>query len=150
MTIGYVITEVGYEYNDEIYSQNDGGAGNPIKIYLDKAKAEEEVKNMNMDSLFTCDIGDYAYDLEDIITDMDELKKVIKKYDTKEEVNVENSYELGVWFSNNNARFSKEDKGKMFQLISLDFYNLVEVEIDDSVLPPKEEKKSKNKFSNLE
>lgn len=32
MATGYVITEVGYEYNDEIYYQSESGGGTPVKV----------------------------------------------------------------------------------------------------------------------
>lgn len=149
MATGYVITEVGYEYNDEIYRENDSGGGTPVKVYLDKAKAEAEVGKMNLESLVTCEIGQYAYDLEDIINDMDSFEKIIKKYDKEGEVSVNDSYQLGEWFSSHAPNFSASDKKKLLDLVSLEFYTLTEVEIDDSILPPREEKKS-SKFSNLE
>lgn len=55
----------------------------------------------------------------------------------------------GEWFASNASKFSNNDKKKLLELIQLEFYTLTEVEIDDSKLPPKEEKTSK-RFSNLE
>lgn len=151
MTTGYVITEVGYEYNDEIYTENDSGGGTPVKVYLDKAKAEAEGTKMNLDALMSCEIGSYAYDLDDIIDDMPAFEKIIKKYDPKNEVDIEDTYALGEWFSSHAPKFSESDKKKVWELISLEFFTITEVEIDDSILPPKEEKvKGSKKFSNLE
>lgn len=149
MATGYVITEVGYEYNDEIYYQGESGGGTPVKVYLDKEKAQFELDRLNLESLITCEIGQYAYDLEDIIDDMGEFESIIRKYDKQGEVSVNDSYELGEWFSSNASRFSKADQKKLLEIVNLEFYNLAEVEIDDSKLPPKEEKKP-SKFSNLD
>ena len=67
MTTGYVVTEVGYEYNDEIYYQSESGGGTPVRVFLDKAKAQAEVDRMNLESLIGCEIGSYAYDFSDIV-----------------------------------------------------------------------------------
>ena len=149
MATGYVITEVGYEYNDEIYYQSESGGGTPVKVYLDKAKAEAEIDRLNLESLVTCEIGQYAYNMSDIVSDMNAFEKILKKYDTEGTLDLEDEYELGEWFSANAISFSQADKRKIVKLVNLEFYTLAEVEIDDSKLPPKEEKTSK-KFSNLE
>lgn len=149
MATGYVITEVGYEYNDEIYYQSESGGGTPVKVYLDKAKAEAEIDRLNLESLVTCEIGQYAYNMSDIVSDMPAFEKILKKYDTEGTLDLEDEYELGEWFSAKASGFSESDKKKILKLVNLEFYTLAEVEIDDSKLPPKEEKTSK-KFSNLE
>lgn len=148
MTTGYVITEIGYEYNDEIYSQNDSGGGTPVRVFLDKEKAQAEVNKMNIASLVSCEIGSYSYDLEEIIDDIPAFEKIISKYDLKKEVNVKESYDLGQWFASNASKFSESDKVKLLDLVTLEFFSITEVEIDDSILPPKKEKTAK-KFSNL-
>lgn len=149
MATGYVITEIGYEYNDEIYYQSESGGGTPVKVYLDKEKAQADLDQLNLESLVTCEIGQYAYDMNDIVDDMEAFEKILKKYDKEGSLDMEDSYELGEWFSSNASKFSNTDKKKLLELVSLEFYTLTEVEIDDSKLPPKEEKVSK-KFSNLE
>lgn len=149
MATGYVVTEIGYEYNDEIYYQGESGGGTPVKVYLDKEKAQSETDRLNLEALVTCEIGQYAYDLSEIINDMDSFEKIIRKYDKQAEVSVDDSYQLGEWFSSHASKFSNADKKKLLDLVSLEFYTLAEVEIDDSKLPPPEEKKSR-KFSNLD
>lgn len=151
MTTGYVVTEVGYEYNDEIYYQSESGGGTPVKVFLDKAKAQAEVDKMNLESLIGCEIGSYAYEFSDIVSDEDAFMKIIKKYVKKDdEVDLEDGYELGEWFSANAKEFSQSDKKKIAKLVTLEFFTLTEVEIDDSILPPQTEVKEKKKFSNLD
>ena len=150
MTTGYVINEVGYEYNDEIYHQSEHGGGTPVMIYLDKAKAEDEVSKMNLNALMSCEIGSYAYDFSEVVDDLDEFKRIVKKYVSEDdELDLDDSYEVGEWFSSNGSKFSESDKKKIAKLVNLEFYSITEVEIDDSILPPKE-KKSKKTFSNLD
>lgn len=151
MATGYVVTEIGYEYNDEIYYQSENGGGRPVRVFLDKAKAQDEVEKMNFEALMGCEIGSYAYDLSDIVSNMDVFTKIIKKYMTEDDsVDVEDSYELGEWFSSHASKFSQADQKKIAKLVTLEFYSLTEVEIDDSVLQPKPETKEKKKFSNLD
>lgn len=137
MATGYVVVQVGYDYNDEIYCRSESGGGTPTKIYLDYNKAKAELHRLNLLELVTCEIGHYAYDLEDIINDMEEFIAIINKYDLKSEVNLDDSYKLGEWFSSNAGKFSQEDQEKILNLVSLSFYELAEVEFDDSVIAPK-------------
>ncbi len=39
---GYVIQEIGWEYNDEYYYQSADGGGTARKVFLNKDKAEAE------------------------------------------------------------------------------------------------------------
>lgn len=145
MATGYVVVQVGYDYNDEIYSRSDSG-GNPTKIYLNYQKAQAEVNRLNMQELLTCEIGQYAYDLEDIIIDMAEFEKILRKYDTKNSLDMDDSYALSEWFTTNSKKFSSEDMVKVCTLISLNFYELVEVEFDDSVVATKNSSDTDNRF----
>ena len=140
----------GYEYNDEIYYQSESGGGTPVRVFLDKAKAQAEVDKMNLESLIGCEIGSYAYDFSDIVSDEDAFMKIIKKYvKNDDEVDLEDGYELGEWFSSNASKFSQADQKKIAKLVNLEFFTITEVEIDDSILPPAEVKEKK-KFSNLD
>ena len=105
---------------------------------------------MNLESLIGCEIGSYAYDFSDIVSDEDAFMKIIKKYvKNDDEVDLEDGYELGEWFSSNASKFSQADQKKIAKLVNLEFFTITEVEIDDSILPPAEVKEKK-KFSNLD
>jgi hypothetical protein len=41
----YIIVEINYEYNDEVYRQNDE-AGRPVKVFDSEAQAETERRLM--------------------------------------------------------------------------------------------------------
>jgi hypothetical protein len=44
---GYVVVEIGWEYNDEFYYRGESGGGNPVHVYLDKGAAEAKVAELN-------------------------------------------------------------------------------------------------------
>ena len=52
MKKGYVILEVGWEYNDEYYSTNNNGDTYeaPNEVFFDKTKAEQEMEKRQIKS----------------------------------------------------------------------------------------------------
>lgn len=50
MTKGYVVLEIGWEYNDETYSRSESGAGRPVVVYKQRATAEQAVVALNKES----------------------------------------------------------------------------------------------------
>jgi len=49
----YVISEIGYMYNDKNYVRPEADAGIPIKAFKTKKNAEEEVKRLNREKKYT-------------------------------------------------------------------------------------------------
>lgn len=45
--IGYVLVELGWEYNDETYYRPESEGGKPSRIYLDKATAYKACHDLN-------------------------------------------------------------------------------------------------------
>ena len=45
--VGYVLSEIGWEYNDENYHRPDCDGGTPRKIFLDKQKATTACAELN-------------------------------------------------------------------------------------------------------
>lgn len=48
MTKGYVVLEIGWEYNDETYSRHEDGGGIPIVVYKDLATAVSSAEKLNV------------------------------------------------------------------------------------------------------
>ncbi|HEY9704266.1 MAG TPA: hypothetical protein V6C58_17575, partial [Allocoleopsis sp.] len=59
---GYLVLEVGYEYNDEYYHTGNYGTTYeaPEKIYLTKEKAEAVLKEKTFEALRGEDLGRYG------------------------------------------------------------------------------------------
>ena len=79
MTECYIVVEQGYEYNDENYTETDGG--DPKVVYFDKAKAEAEVKRLTIDALrptFDYEMPGFSTDgAEATQEDIDALKALV-------------------------------------------------------------------------
>lgn len=60
----HVIVKKGYEYDDSIYSESEGG--NPELICFSKEDADIKVNELNKQEFKTSSLSYYSYDLEDI------------------------------------------------------------------------------------
>jgi len=74
---GYVVMEKGFEYNDEINYSAEGGF--PKKIYFNIDDVKGEVERLNLEKLKGEDISNYAYNLEDVVKNVEEFEKVLEK-----------------------------------------------------------------------
>lgn len=126
---GYVVMSKGFEYNDEINYQTDGGF--PQKIYFNIEDAKKEVQRLNLEKLKIENISDYAYDLGDILNvELQEFEKFLEKVNENHGGKETPKY---LWQDNTYAIHSKatEDELEAFcKMISLVFYEYVEVEVD--------------------
>jgi hypothetical protein len=80
---GYVIVEIGWEYNDEYYYRPDSGGGTPKKFFTDKAKAEVVCHDMNKAA------KDKGHAIENQVWDEEKDEYVDKIEDTYEVMEVE-------------------------------------------------------------
>jgi hypothetical protein len=122
MAKGYILLKKGWEYDDETYSETEGGK--PVKIYLDKSKADEDKLNFEVKKFHNLDLYIYYYTLDEIL---------------KEGVNLNQleSYLLANWpgidldvLSLPRSVTKEQIKGLM-ELITVEFFELVETEIED-------------------
>ena len=132
--IAYVVLQKGFEYNDEVYSQAESGSGHPHKIFFTEEAAREEVERMNIKELKETNITEYAYDIEDICDYPDELLEFCNslnekygKIETKDRWNTPDEYRL-------NSMATDEEAKQYSNMIDLDFYEMVQVEIDQQDL----------------
>ena len=74
MEKAYVILRKGFEYDDNIYSESEGGS--PSLIVFSKEDANRKVNELNAKEFKQCSISEYSYDMEDILTvEIDEYDK---------------------------------------------------------------------------
>ena len=102
--IGYVIQEIGYEYNDEYYYRGESGGGTPKKIIINKDIAERTLMQLEIEKWRGEDLGYYEEEVPDIpntATD-EQIKSIIKSS-------------------------------------SIRFYEMVEVEVEEELIPSNEE-----------
>jgi hypothetical protein len=116
----YIIQEIGFEYNDEIYQQNGGDNGTPTHVYKNKADAEKQAEKLNFEKLQSEPICQYAYDVNDVISDVyaftTKLSEITGKTVTEEEI----EYDFTL------PKMSLTDFNKIKDYIDLNFYQVVE------------------------
>lgn len=128
----YVILNKGYEYNDEIYSEPESGGGTPKKIFFTKSDAQKEVLKLNIEEMKETDIESYAYDLSDIVDDIEGLRKFVESLDNKYgKPAPKNTWNRrGDWTLNEKA--TEEESIKYMRQVNLSFYDIVETEVDEN------------------
>lgn len=121
---GYIIQEIGYEYNDEYYYRGEAGGGTPKAIITDEAKAKDRLIDLEMKSWRSQYIGSYGYDLRDITRDEDEFLKII------EEVvgDSDDWYDVRI-----DDRFSDDQLKRLIRASTLRFHEIVPVEIEEPI-----------------
>ena len=63
----YVILQKGFEYDDSIYSESDGGGGHPKLVTFSKDEVDSKIKELNLIEYKITSIRDYTYEIEDIL-----------------------------------------------------------------------------------
>ena len=124
----HVIVKKGYEYDDNIYSESEGG--NPELICFSKEDADKKVNELNKEEFKTTSLSHYSYDLEDILdVDIEEYqnfnKSLIEKYG---EIKKRNS-----WNDSQNILhpMANDDETEQYmKMTCLSFYEVKATDID--------------------
>jgi hypothetical protein len=115
----YVVFEKGYEYNDEIYHLPDVSGGDPKRVTFSKEDAKNLITVLSRDSFRGLDIGNYTYDLKDVVDEIS-LKEIFKINKWK-------------WDEDNLTvpeKATDEQIDEVMKFIDLQFYDFQEVEMD--------------------
>lgn len=128
MSKAYVILEKGYEYDDNIYNQTDGG--DPRLICFSKEDAEQRIKDLNIKEYKTTSIRNYAYDVSEILNvDLAEYeafqKEMIDKYGKVKSKYSWDSDEFKLHESAN-----EEEALRYQSMVDISFYEYKETDID--------------------
>jgi len=62
----YIVQEIGYEYNDEVYNPANDYAGKPVKVFKDENSAEQHALELSINNLRRLNIGEFGYGKSDI------------------------------------------------------------------------------------
>lgn len=121
----YVIMRTSWEYNDEVYHSTEDDAGHPLKVFLNKKKAEdfaieETIKAWTHEDAFS---GKF-YNLEDILQNMnvDEFIGLIQEVGGScdaEDTDVKLPKDLSV-----------ENAKRILAVIRLRWYQVEEIDIE--------------------
>ena len=126
----YVILQKGFEYDDSIYSESDGGGGHPKLVTFSKEEVDSKINELNINEYKSTSIRDYAYEMEDIIrVDEDEYlnfnKILLEKYGP---ISKKYTWEDTDYMLHPSA--NEEECEKYDSMVSIDFYYAVETDID--------------------
>ncbi len=128
MEKAYVILRKGFEYDDNIYSETEGGS--PSLIVFSKEDAMKKVDELNIKEYKECSLHEYSYDLEDSlnveVSEYEEFNESLNtKYGKPESKNR--------WDSSENKLHpmaNEEETQKYMKMVKLSFYEAVETDID--------------------
>jgi hypothetical protein len=128
MEKAYVILRKGFEYDDNIYSESEGGS--PSLIVFSKEDANRKVNELNAKEFKQCSISEYSYDMEDILTveisEYDKFNESLnQKYGKPESKNRWESYENRL-----HPMANEEETEKYIKMVSMSFYEAIETDID--------------------
>ena len=124
----HVIVKKGYEYDDSIYSESEGG--NPELICFSKEDADIKVNELNKQEFKTSSLSYYSYDLEDILNvSTDEYEKfnqsLVEKYGKIVKKDSWNDVENTL-----HPMANDEETEKYMKMTSLSFYEVKATDID--------------------
>jgi len=136
MKKAYVILKKGFEYDDNIYNESEGG--NPSLIVFSKEDAIKKVNELNIKEYKECSLDEYSYDLEDA------LNVEVNEYEEFNE-SLNNKYGKPTakhsWDSFENRLHpmaNEEETEKYIKMVKLSFYEAVETDIDFQSLREKQ------------
>ena len=128
MEKAYVILKKGFEYDDNIYNESEGGK--PNLIVFSEEDAKKKVDELNAKEYQQSSLNEYSYDLEDSlnveISDYDEFNESLNtKYGKPESKNRWESFENRL-----HPMANEEETKKYMSMVKLSFYEAVETDID--------------------
>lgn len=123
----YVIMKKGYEYDDNIYNELEGGT--PKTIFFNLKDANEVRDKLEVEEMKIVDISYYAYDINDCVDDLEGLKLYVEsmnnKYGTVSSIK---------WFNSEfalNKSATLEEGLEFLKMVKIRFYDIVEVGVDN-------------------
>lgn len=136
MEKAYVIVRKGFEYDDNIYNETEGGTPNLI-VFLEE-DAKKKVYELNIKEYKECSLHEYSYDLEDSlnveVSEYDEfLESLNTKYGKAESKNRWDSFENRL-----HPMANEEECKKYDNMVSISFFDYVETDIDVQSLREKQ------------
>jgi len=136
MEKAYVILRKGFEYDDNIYNESEGGT--PNLIVFSKEDAKKKVYELNAKEYQQSSLNEYSYDLEDSLSvDVSEYEEFNDSLTTKYgKPELKNK-----WESSENRLHpmaNEEEIKKYMSMVKLSFYEAVETDIDVQSLREKQ------------
>lgn len=124
----YVILKKGFEYDDNIYNEVDGGK--PSLVVFDKEDADQKVYELNIQEYKEVNITDYGYGIDEVLKVDEEVyfdfnKSLVEKYG---EIKKQGSWDRTE--SRLHPMASDEESKKYANMLEISFYEVVETDLD--------------------
>lgn len=128
MKKAYVILKKGFEYDDNIYNEVDGGK--PSLVVFDKEDAEQKVYELNIQEYKQLNITDYGYGIDEVLKVDEEVyfdfnKSLVEKYG---EITKQGSWDRTE--SRLHPMANDEESKKYAKMLEISFYEVVETDLD--------------------
>lgn len=123
MKKGYIIQEIGYEYNDEYYYKSECGGGTPKMVFTDEILAKKKMLELEINEWKGKCLCDYGEDFEGMAEDDEEFSRILE--------------ELGIddlWRDSVPADASDDLIKKLIKHADIRFYEIIEVDVDENNL----------------
>ena len=136
MKKAYVILKKGFEYDDNIYNESEGGT--PNLIVFSKEDAELKVKELNIEEFKHSSISEFSYDMEDVLNvEIDEYEKFNESLNTKYG-KPESKHRWDSFENKLHPMANEEEANQYLKMVSISFYESVETDIDTQSLREKQ------------
>lgn len=132
MQKAYIVMKKGYEYDDNIYNETEGGF--PKTVCFSKEDAMQKAKELNIEEYKTNSITEFSYEYEECVNvEWDVFdnfnKSLVEKYGK-----IETKYS---WDNTENRLHPKanlDEINEYCKMVTISFYEVVEVDLDLSSL----------------
>lgn len=128
MKKAYVILKKGFEYDDNIYNEVDGGK--PSLVVFDKEDADQKVYELNIQEYKEVNITDYGYGIDEVLKVDEEVyfdfnKSLVEKYG---EIKKQGSWDRTE--SRLHPMANDEESKNYAKMLEISFYEVVETDLD--------------------
>jgi hypothetical protein len=128
MKKAYVILKKGFEYDDNIYNEVDGGR--PSLIVFDKEDADQKVYELNIQEYKQINITDYGYGLDEVLKVDEDVyfdfnKLLVEKYG---EITKQGSWDRTE--SRLHPLANDEESKNYAKMLEISFYEAIETDLD--------------------
>jgi hypothetical protein len=134
----YMIAEIGYEYNDEVYHRPESGGINPVALYRDRQKADAEAARRTLAYARGADLRYYGYEVEDILrggryekTSRRAFEDLMNKYVPEFDLSNTEGWKGFVDIENAVKQMTDEEVVELLSYTTLNFFEVREVVLED-------------------
>jgi vacuolar-type H+-ATPase subunit I/STV1 len=130
MNKAYIVMKKGYEYDDNIYNETEGGT--PKTVCFSKEDAIRKAKELNIKEYQTNSITEFSYEYEDCVNvEWDVFEKfnqsLVEKYGK-----IETKYSWDNTEHRLHPKANEDEMNEYCKMVSVSFYEVVEVDVDMS------------------